>query len=147
MREFVPGEIAAVSSRDCMIERCSIERAGKRKGRDAGASRPGVVFGIARLANADEAAARRADGAMTGVANTPRLALAAPDATAGDAAAMAVRAAAAKSRSRRDSSRHIDRDESESEEGCEKFVHVSISLGTARYRPVRLRGAQFHSIS
>ncbi len=102
-----------------------------------GASRPGGVSGIARLADADQSAVGHANGRTARMPQAPRLILSAPDAAAGDAAAMAVRTTAAESRRRGDGRRHINRDESESDEGSEKFVHVEISLSTPGYwRPV-----------
>lgn len=96
-------------------------------------SRPVCRVRIAMLANADETAARRANGAVAGMANTPSLVLSAPDAAAGDAAAMAVRAAAAKGRCRRGGVREIDGEKSCEAEQGKKFFHKRILLEDARY--------------
>lgn len=85
------------------------------------------------LANADEAAVGHTNGGAAGMANTPRLVLAAPDAAAGDAAAMAVRTAAAKGRCRRGGVREIDGEKSCEAEQGKKFFHERILLEDARY--------------
>ena len=54
---------------------------------------------------------------MARVPNAPGLVLSAPDAAAGDTAAMAVRTAAAESGRRRDSRGEVDGNESEGEQG------------------------------